>query len=131
MTDKKQTNRAFDVSRKIPLAPVAAERVQDVVCQLRAIEPVIDAQVDQRGQLHISYDASCIGVDDIEALLDKSGIARAEGFWWKLKLGWYRFVDENTKSNAHSGGGACCNHPPSEYRGSSDAGKIRSGRAHD
>ncbi|MBZ0105461.1 MAG: hypothetical protein K8H84_07490 [Sulfuricella denitrificans] len=131
MTDKRQTRGAFDVNRKIALAPVATERLQEAARQLRAIEPVIDAQINRRGQLHISYDASSVGMRDIEAILDKSGIVRAESFWWKLKLAWYRFVDENAKSNARSVGGACCNRPPSEYSGSSAAGKIRSGQHHD
>jgi hypothetical protein len=131
MTDKKQTSGSFDVSRKMPLAPADAERLQEAMAQLRAVEPVIDVQMDQRGQLHISYDASSVGMREIEAILDKSGIARAESLWWKLKSGWYRFVDENTKSNARSGGGACCNRPPAEYGASNDAGQIRPNHHHD
>lgn len=123
MTDRKQANGSFDVSRTIPLAPVGAERLQEAMIQLRAIEPVIDAQVDQRGQLHVSYDASSVGMQDIEMILDQAGIARAGTLWWKLKSGWYRFVDENAKSNARSGDGACCNRPPSEYRASNDAAR--------
>ncbi|MFH1494374.1 MAG: hypothetical protein ABIG70_06215 [Pseudomonadota bacterium] len=131
MTDRTQTSGSFGVSRKIPLAPVDAERLQEAVRQLRAVEPVIDAQVDQRGQLHVSYDASSVGMGDIEMILDKAGIARAGTLWWKLKSGWYRFVDENAQSNARSGDGACCNRPPSAYSGSNDAGKIHPEPPHD
>jgi hypothetical protein len=77
-----------------------------------------------RGQLLVSYDSSLVGIRDIEALLDRAGIARASGFGWRLKSAWYRFLDENTRANAHSRGGACCNRPPSAYGARDDAGKT-------
>jgi hypothetical protein len=115
----------FDVTRKIQLAPAATEKLQDAVQQLTAIETIIDAHVDRHGQLRISYDASSAGIRDIEVLLDKAGVARASGFWWRLKSAWYRFLDENAKSNARSGSGACCNRPPSAPHGSGDTRKVR------
>ncbi|HUW28635.1 MAG TPA: hypothetical protein VMV97_08490 [Sulfuriferula sp.] len=121
----KPSKGSFAVTRKIPLAPAAAEKLQNAIQQLTAIETIIDAHVDRHGQLRISYDASSVGIRDIEALLDKAGIARTSGFWWRLKSAWYRFLDENAKSNARSGGGACCNRPPSMPGGSSDTRKVR------
>ncbi len=114
----------FDVSRKIPLAPVVAEKLQEAVRQLAALNPLIDVRVDRRGQLRVSYDSSHVGMHDIEALLDKAGIARPPGAWWRLKSAWYRFLDQNAHANAHSQGGACCNRPPSAPGRSGDAGKM-------
>jgi hypothetical protein len=124
ISDAKQANGLFDVNRKIPLEAVAAEQLQEVMRQLRAMEPVFDAEVASQGQLRIAHDASRIGLRDIEMLLDKSGIARSGGLWSKLKLAWYRFLDENAKANAGSGGGACCNRPPPVPHGR-DTGKAR------
>lgn len=124
MNDSQQGKGFFDVTRKIPLALAATEKWQAAVQQLAAIEPILDAHVSQRGLLRISYDASCVGMREIEALLDEAGIARTSGFWWRLKSAWYRFLDDNAKSNAHSGGGACCNRPPFASGGSSDPGKL-------
>jgi hypothetical protein len=124
ISDAKRANGPFDVNRKIPLEAVAAEQLQEVMRQLRAMEPVFDAEVASQGQLRIAYDASRIGLRDIEMLLDKSGIARSGGLWSKLKLAWYRFLDENAKANAGSGGGACCNRPPPVPHGR-DTGKAR------
>lgn len=121
----KPSKGPFDVTRKISLAPAPTEKLQDAVGQLTSIEPIIDTHVDRHGQLRISYDASNVGIRDIEALLNKAGIARTSGFWWRLKSAWYRFLDENVKSNSHSVGGACCNRPPSAHGGSNDAGKVR------
>lgn len=119
-------NGPFDVTRKFLLAAAAPpEQWQAAVQRLIAMEPILDACVDQRGRLHIAYDASCIGIRDIEPLLDEMGVDRASDFWSRLKLSWYRFLDENAKSNATSGSGACCNRPPSAYSRSRDVGKVR------
>ncbi len=120
---EKKGDVTFLVTRKIPLVPVPAEKLEDAIRQLMAIEPVIGARMGKRNRLHVSYDASCVSIGDIEALLNDSGIARESGFAWYLKSAWYGFLDENAKSNARSTGGACCNRLPSGAN--SDAGKIR------
>ena len=113
----------FDVNRKIPLAPVAAKKLQEAAGQLRSMEAVLSVATGPRGQLLVSYDSSLVGIRDIEALLDRAGIARASGFGWRLKSAWYRFLDENARANAHSGDGACCNRPPAASGGRVNAGK--------
>lgn len=114
MAETKRTHGPFDVSRKIPLGAVAAKQLQEVVRQLRSLEPVLNTQVDKKSQLHITYDASRIGMREIEALLDESGIKFSSGYWSKLKQAWYRFLDDNARANARSDG-ACCNRPPSMH----------------
>lgn len=114
----------FNVSRKIPLVPVAAEKLQNAVRQLTALDPILDAHIDRCGHLRVSYAVSHIDIRDIETLLDKAGIARAAGSWWRLKSAWYRFLDENARTNAHSQAGACCNRPPAASGSSRDAGKL-------
>ncbi len=121
---EKPDKKPFDVSRKIPLAPVAAEKLQDAVRQLAALDPLLDVRVDRHGQLLVSYDASHVGIQDIEALLDKADLLRAPGAWWRLKSAWYRFLDQNAHANAHSHAGACCNRPPLAPGRNSDAGKM-------
>jgi hypothetical protein len=108
----KKQKGPFDVSRTVLLAPASAERLNAAIQRLKNIEPIIDAGMDQHGRLRISYDASCVGIRDVEELLDEDGIGRASGLWWHLKSLWYRFLDENTRSNALSKGGACCSRPP-------------------
>ena len=122
---KGQTDKgAFDVTRKIPLAPAAAETLQNAVRQLTDVDSILDAHIDRHGQLRVSYDTSGVGISDIEALLDHAGIARASGAGWRLKSAWYRFLDENARANAHSRGGACCNRPPSAHGTRDKAGKT-------
>ena len=107
----------FDLTRVIPLASVVKDKWSNAVGRLLTIEPIHAARIDQQGRLHISYDASFIGIRDIESLLDELGVVRESGFWWRMKSAWYSYVDENAQSNACSTGGACCSRPPSVYGG--------------
>lgn len=104
---------AFDVRRKIPLAESARGRWQSAATRLLSIEPIHEASIDQHGLMRISYDASFIGVRDIESLLGELDIDLQSSFWWKIKSGWYSYVDENAQASACSTGGACCSRPPS------------------
>lgn len=113
----------FAATRKIPLAPAAAETLQAAVRQLAAADSILDARIDRHGQLRIAYDTSSIGIRDIEAWLERAGIARAAGAGWRMKSAWYRFLDDNARANARSRGGACCNRPPSAHGTRDDAGK--------
>lgn len=117
-----RNNSAFVVSRNIPLQPCEAEKLQEAIRDLVARDLIVGARPDQRGRLRISYDASCVGIRDIENWLEAAGIRIAPGFVWRVKSSWYAFLDGNAKSNAKSSGGACCNRPPP---GSGDAGKMR------
>lgn len=107
----------FDVDRTIPLLPAAANALEEALLKMSAIEPVTDARVDHRGQLRIRYDASIVGIRDIERLLDESGVGRPSSTGWRFKSAWYRFLDGNARSNALSKGGACCSRPPTLWSG--------------
>ena len=107
----------FDVDRTIPLRPVTADKLEEAIRHMNALEPVIDAHIDRRGQLRIRYDASSVGIRDIERLLDESGVGRLSNAWWRFKSAWYGFLDDNARSNAHSSGGACCNRAPTPWSG--------------
>ncbi len=124
------SNSAFELTRKMPLAYSAKEEWQDAARQLMTVEPVIDAQLDQHGILHISYDASSIDINNIASLLDELDLPLKNDFWWKLKLAWYSYVDANAQANARTSGGACCNRPPSVYGESAQTGKANQWHFH-
>lgn len=110
----------FVVSRNIPLKPFEEETLQEAIRNLMERNLIVGARADSPNRLHISYDASCVGIRDIETWLEEAGIFIDHGFSWRLKSSWYAFLDENAKSNARSSGGACCNRPPP---GSGDTAK--------
>lgn len=107
----------FDVVRTIPVRPVAADALGETIRKMNALAPVIDAHINPRGQLRIRYDASSVGMRDIERLLDESGVRCPSNAWWRFKSAWYRFLDDNARTNAHSSGGACCNRAPTPWSG--------------
>jgi hypothetical protein len=107
----------FDVDRTIPLLPAAANSLDEAIRKMSALEPVMAARIDRHGRLRIRYDASIVGIRDIERLLDESGVGRPSGTGWRFKSAWYRFLDGNARSNALSKGGACCSRPPTLWSG--------------
>jgi len=113
----KMSKGPFDVDRTIPLRPVAADKFEEAVRKICALEPVVDAHIDRHGQLRIRYVASSVGIRDIERLLDESGVRRPSNAWWQFKSAWYRFLDDNARTNAHASGGACCNRAPTPWSG--------------
>ena len=110
----------FDVDRTIPLRPVAADTLEEAVRHMNAHESVIDAHIDRRGQLRIRYDATSVGIRDIERILDETGVGRLSNAWWRFKSAWYGFLDGNARTNAHANGGACCNRAPTPWSGDHD-----------
>lgn len=120
MSDEAGSRSPFTVRRTVPLKPVAGEKVREVIKTLESRDLIVRARLDDRNRLHVAYDASCVGIRDIEAWLSDSGISAASGFGWKMKSAWYAFLDENAKSNASASSGSCCNRPPP---GSGNAGK--------
>ena len=107
---------AFRVRRRIPLAEVRPEELDQAVQMLRATDWIEDVRVDG-SHLHLAYDASGVNFRDIEHLLDEAGLQRPTSLWWRCRFAWYRFLDTNARSNALSKGGACCSRPPSPWRG--------------
>lgn len=103
---------AFVVTRNIPLQTFDGEKLREAVKNLAERDLIVGARTVSGNRLHVTYDASCVGIRDIEAWLVDAGIALGQGFAWKLKSALYAFLDENAKSNAGSSGGACCNRPP-------------------
>lgn len=64
------------------------------------------------GQFDVTYDASHWSVDRvIAAVQDKGGDVVHSG-WQRMKLGWYRFTDENVQANAKHEPFCCSKIPP-------------------
>ena len=90
------------------------------VSSLKRIEPIEYATAAGKNRLRIRYAASCVGFREIERLLDEAQVTRPSSLWWRLKSGWYAFLDQNARSNAMSGDGECCSRPPGLSRRSED-----------
>jgi hypothetical protein len=107
-----QLNKAFTVTRTIPLSDEDVGAIQRAVDSLKRIEPIEYVEATGKSRLRLRYDASCVGFREIEHLLDDAQVSRPSSLWWRFKSGWYAFLDQNARSNARGGDGACCSRPP-------------------
>lgn len=112
---------AFLVRRTLLLPALDQEALERAAQTLRAIEPIAEVRIG-KGRLYLRYDASCVGFADIERLLSEAGVPLPQGFGWRWRAAWYRFLDANARSNALSRGGACCSRPPSPWPGRDEPG---------
>jgi NADP-dependent 3-hydroxy acid dehydrogenase YdfG len=69
------------------------------------------ANVSADGHLEVRYDASRIGFEEIEQILNEAGLARPTNLASRIKSGWFRFTDDNVRANAHATH-TCCSRPP-------------------
>lgn len=104
-------NEAFVVTRHIPVRMADGGALTAAAARLRAHPGVASASVGEAGRLALRYDASRIGFEEIERILDEAGVARPAGFAWRIKADWFRFTDRNARANAHATH-ACCSRPP-------------------
>ena len=110
-----QLNEAFTVTRSIPLQS-SDSGLQPAAATL-AEQPGVDfANVRDDGGLEVRYDASRIGFQEIEQILDEAGLSRPAGFAWRIKSEWFRFTDSNARANANATH-ACCSRPPVQAGG--------------
>ena len=112
LDSRKTLNEPFTVTRTIPIAATGSGQLERAIDRLEHVEAVAYAKAARTDRLQVRYDASCFGFTELERLLDEAGIGRPTTLWWRFRAAWYAFVDQNARSNARSGGGACCNRPP-------------------
>jgi hypothetical protein len=105
-------NRAFVVRRRVPLAQAVAG--DDGVLRRLCAEPGVLAAEADRGDIRLIYDASRVGFERLQAVLREEGYALAPGWRHRLRAAWYRYLDDNTRSNA-AAPASCCSNPTEVY----------------
>jgi|GEM_PF-2134014 len=110
-----ESQSAFTVTRCFPVDETDIEKLERALTGNDAIEAVARHRLCKG--VAIRYDSARVGYADIELALAHAGIPLRHSRWTRIKAGWFRFVDENAKSNAASKGGACCSRPPGIYGG--------------
>lgn len=112
--DTMQTSGAWEVRRciKIPALSQAADAATVVaaVGELPGVHSVI-TDLDQH-QIVVDYDASQSSYQEIVQTLKGAGLSPANGWWDRMKGGWYQYTDENARENAKAPPPSCCNKPP-------------------
>lgn len=89
------------VTRKLKLGRSEPQTLQQAIEEIDQLYGLNSVAFDDKKQiLRLAYDASRIGIEDVEAILSKHGIAIDHGWWNRAKEEHYRFVDQNIKDNA-------------------------------
>lgn len=90
------------VTRKLRLQPSSLQQIDAAIEAIDSMFGLDCIEFDQQtAELHLAYDASHLGLDAIEQVLQEYGIRTGQSFWLRLRYGYYRYVDQNIKDNKH------------------------------
>jgi len=112
MTHEVEATRTLTIH--LPLSrPLEAEPASALIAALAALDGVVACELDRpRTGLRIRYEVTRTGLDAILQVLDRFGVASAPGLTQRMRLGLYRYREENARDNARTPAPACCNRPP-------------------
>ncbi len=103
-----EVHEAFLMTRHLKLEDLDADRASAIaqeVGQLLGVDSVVLDSATRR--LDIAYDASLLGIEQVEDIIRRHGSDLDHGWWTRFKESWYRFTDQNAKENAR--------HEPGHY----------------
>ena len=111
-THRPGVNAANLVIRHLKLESVDATRLREVEEELNALAGMDAVDIDaDRGSIRLTYDATGVSLDAVEALLARHQLRLHHSRWTRFKYGYYRFIEQNVRDNAkhvHT----CCHKPP-------------------
>ena len=118
-----ETDAAHTHTAHLPLARELDEEPASALNHaLSQLDGVVACDLDRRHtHLRVRYDVTRTGLDAILQVLDRSGVAPAPGLATRLRLGLYRFREQNARDNARAPAPACCTQPPEAPTKSSSA----------
>ncbi len=100
------------VFRKLKLVKLDQNNYASLYTEIDNIFGVDDVNLDsQTKQLSIAYDATHCNLAMIEKIMAKYGVFFANSWWNRLKVSYYKFVDQNLQDNANHQA-TCCHHAP-------------------
>lgn len=110
-------DKAYVENRVVSVPNIHSEHCEEILHEyLDEIPGMLDIVVDHnRMSVRLVYDSSQVGFDKIEMMLATAGYPLSNSHWSRIKSTMYRFMDKNSRSNAHSTASACCSHPKGIY----------------
>ncbi|MGK5093190.1 cation transporter [Deltaproteobacteria bacterium TL4] len=108
--------KGYLVTRTLKLEGLTSQNKEVVFQQLDQLGGIDEVSiVEEKKLLRVAYDGSKLGIDDIEKILIAHGCGFAVDWWNRLKLGGYRFTDQNIRDNA-AHVPQCCSEPPKQEK---------------
>jgi len=90
------------VTRHLKLEPVDQKIILAAIDEIDHVYGLDSVSFDEKSHvLNLAYDAARTSIDGIEDLLGEHDISVSHDWWTHFKEGYYRFVDQNIKDNAH------------------------------
>lgn len=106
-------NENFLMKRHIKLETLASGDTSILMDALNELPGVTRITLDiKRKLLTLHYDALRLDIDKVLSVLNDKGFCPHQSRWQDIKLGLYRFTEENARDNAHHQG-HCCKKPVS------------------
>ncbi|MBL4575796.1 MAG: hypothetical protein JKY51_06825 [Opitutaceae bacterium] len=103
------------VIRHLKLDEPATEAVEAAISEIDQLFGMDGVSFDDKSYvINLAYDASHIGIGQIEGILAKYSLDISHDWWTELKEGYYRFVDQNIKDNAKHEPWSCHKTPPGQ-----------------
>ena len=105
------------VERHLKLEPCETEAIESAVAEIDGLFGLDCVSFDATSRvITLAYDATRLGLDNIEKVLDKHGVDIGHGWWTHFKENFYGFVDQNMKENAVHEPWSCHQNPPTARR---------------
>ena len=109
-----ETDAARTLTAHLPLAQgFDEERALALNDALSELDGVVACDLDRRHtHVRVRYDVTRTGLDAILQVLHRFGHVPAPGLATRMRLGLYRFREQNARDNARAPAPACCTQPP-------------------
>ncbi len=89
------------VFRHLKLEDIVVADLETAVNEIDAMYGLDAVSFDEKtSTLNLAYDASRVGLGQVEEILEKHNVVVSHDWWTHFKEGYYKFVDQNVKDNA-------------------------------
>ncbi len=102
------------VTRNIALSSICLIQQMPGLMSFLEQSPGIKAAAydSEDNKISIEYDQLQLNYTDLLAMLSAQGISCKKGVSFKIRAGWYEYLDTTARENASAPPPACCNKPP-------------------
>lgn len=101
------------VVRHLKLAPGDDEAINAAIDEIDQQFGLDGVSFDPESRIiTLAYDATRLGLEDIEAILATHQVEIGHGWWTHMKQSFYEYVDQNMKENAAQQPWSCHQNPP-------------------
>ena len=103
----------FRLKRTVRLDGITQEQSQKIQSRFADNPNVENLSFDLNSKtMTTQYHGAYVSIDNILDILDELGVKSSQRFRDRIKLGWYRYGDENTRDNARLEPFCCSKIPP-------------------